>query len=979
MMRLKSASLARDYGALFGTGTLAGLGDATLLERFLARRDEVAFEELLARHGPVVLGICRRWLDDPRDIEDAFQATFLILIRKAAGLRDRNALSCWLYGVALRVVRRARANAMRRHIRERTLVCVPADRARTTEECIEDEALTIVDEEIRRLPENQQLAVILCLKEGYTHEAAARELGWPLGTVKSRIAAARQTLTRRLTRRGLAPSGAMAMLHPGLTLGEPTSAITSDLVRLTLETARESLANSSMPAAGTSATVAGLVREVLRIMLVTRIRSAALVLMALGTLAWAVPTLLSARPAGQEERTASRLQAAPVAAARPSQPPMVDRYGDPLPPGAAMRLGTVRFRQAPSFRHIAYSPDGRLVVTYSGQRRLLVRDATDGKEVRRIDLGIENGGDFDFSPDGTSIIGVGFRLDPGRNAVANQLTIADVATGRPVRRGEWDEQQSVEKVAYAPDGRTIATVSLDGVLRVWDSATLKLLRQDRLIREGNRDTMAFSTGAASRLLAITAREPNIDIWDVAQVRRVRTIANDRAYRPDALVFSPDGKTLAAGVASRGVEIRQWNVGDGTLIRRFQTPKDTQVNDMAFSPDGRALAAIGSGHALVFFDTTTGKPLELLPGIGLADYPLAFSPDGKTLATTGDRQTLHFWDLATGADRLATPEDHQGEVAALSGLADGNTLVSGSRDRTARIWDLATGRSRKSLVHDGWVDSLAVSADGSLLATGSAYPVWGRVRVWNLRTGAPVFDWSIEAAKAGLHMLRGVTISEDGSAVIAALSDGSLRRWDVSTGKERPIARPDLEKLPAGPMPDGLDGVNRAVFSRDGRSVALIGRGYAQVMDVASGARRFKEAATGPCEFAPDGESLAVVREGPGKAFQAGRWQGSSFGTSTITWLDSRTGQVRRQIEIPESLVKALAFSPGGQAIAVGTLLSDPTRGIIRIFRLRDKREIQTIEAPCPWIGALGFTRDGQRIVAGLLDTSIVIWDVRAIE
>ena len=87
MATLKTASLIRDYGALFGTGTLAGLGDGQLLERFITRRDDVAFEELMARHGPVVLGICRRWLDDPRDIEDAFQATFLILVFEGGTLR----------------------------------------------------------------------------------------------------------------------------------------------------------------------------------------------------------------------------------------------------------------------------------------------------------------------------------------------------------------------------------------------------------------------------------------------------------------------------------------------------------------------------------------------------------------------------------------------------------------------------------------------------------------------------------------------------------------------------------------------------------------------------------------------------------------------------------------------------------------------------------------------------------------------------
>jgi len=338
MARLKSASLVRDLGALFGTGTLAGLGDGQLLERFIARRDEVAFEELMARHGPVVLGICRRWLDNPRDIEDAYQATFLILVRKAASLRDRNALSSWLYGVALRVARRARANAERRRVRERPISAEPAGRGRSPQECTGDEVLAIVDEELRRLPEKQQVAVILCLLEGYTHEAAASELGWPLGTVKSRIAAARQTLTRRLTRRGLAPSGVAAILRPGLSRGGPPSSIPPHLVRLTLETARESLAKPWIPTAGASASITSLAREVLRIMLVARLRSAALAVLALGALAWTAPALLSARSA-EKAHAESRPEAAPGAAAPPSQPPRTDRYGDPLPPGAALAPG----------------------------------------------------------------------------------------------------------------------------------------------------------------------------------------------------------------------------------------------------------------------------------------------------------------------------------------------------------------------------------------------------------------------------------------------------------------------------------------------------------------------------------------------------------------------------------------------------------------------------------------------------------------
>jgi WD40 repeat protein len=113
-----------------------------------------------------------------------------------------------------------------------------------------------------------------------------------------------------------------------------------------------------------------------------------------------------------------------------------------------------------------------------------------------------------------------------------------------------------------------------------------------------------------------------------------------------------------------------------------------------------------------------------------------------------------------------------------------------------------------------------------------------------------------------------------------------------------------------------------------------------------------------------------------RRIRAGSWSGSTPVASTITWLDSRTGHVRREIEVADSYVNCLVFSPDGQAIAVGNMLSEPARGIIRIFRLQDKKEIRTIELPSPAVEALAFAPDGQRIVAGLRDTSIVVWDVR---
>lgn len=292
MSRLNSTSMARDFAVLFATGTLANLSDGQLLDQFISHGNEHSFRELIARHGPLVLSICRRSLDDAHDIEDAFQAIFLILVRKAGSLRDRNALSSWLYGVALRVVRRVRKNAMRRRDREQPIAAEPEARAHAGRESMDDEVFAIVDLEIRRLPTNQQAAVILCLLEGYTHEAAATQLGWPLGTVKSRIATARQTLTRRLTQRGVSPSAMAAILRPGLGLPEPGSLVSAHLREIVVEAAAKLRAGSAVLATALPTPSSGLVHEALGMTLASRMPAAVILMMTLTAVALTVPTLL---------------------------------------------------------------------------------------------------------------------------------------------------------------------------------------------------------------------------------------------------------------------------------------------------------------------------------------------------------------------------------------------------------------------------------------------------------------------------------------------------------------------------------------------------------------------------------------------------------------------------------------------------------------------------------------------------------------
>src|SRR5262245_50327437 len=177
-----------------------GHTDALLLEGFLRRREEDAFTALVRRHGPMVLSVCRQVLRDRHDAEDAFQATFLVLVRRAGSIHQPERLGNWLYGVAYRVAARARAVAARRHQRERDGVDLQAPAP--AGDAGGNDLRPILHEELDRLPEKYRVPVVLCYLEGLTNEEAARQLAWPVGTVKGRLARARDVLRGRLARRG---------------------------------------------------------------------------------------------------------------------------------------------------------------------------------------------------------------------------------------------------------------------------------------------------------------------------------------------------------------------------------------------------------------------------------------------------------------------------------------------------------------------------------------------------------------------------------------------------------------------------------------------------------------------------------------------------------------------------------------------------------------------------------------------------------
>jgi RNA polymerase sigma factor (sigma-70 family) len=292
-------------------------GDGQLLEHFIHRRDEAAFAALLRRHGPMVRGVCRRILGNVHDADDAFQATFLVLVRKAESIRPREAVGNWLYGVAYRTALEARRRLTRRHARETALH--PALPASQPVESL-SELGALLDRELSRLGDKYRLPIILCDLEGRSRKEVARHLAIPEGTLSSRLATGRKKLAARLTRLGFAVTAAsLAEL-----LAESTAAASVPLSLLNATT-QAALLTAAGPAAVSgciSATVSTLTEGVMKAMFIAKIKTATLVLCGVAALglgtggvyyqtragAADVPARVSRDEQGQQPRAARAAQ-----------------------------------------------------------------------------------------------------------------------------------------------------------------------------------------------------------------------------------------------------------------------------------------------------------------------------------------------------------------------------------------------------------------------------------------------------------------------------------------------------------------------------------------------------------------------------------------------------------------------------------------------------------------------------------------------
>jgi RNA polymerase sigma factor (sigma-70 family) len=404
--------------------------DAQLLRQFATRQDEAAFAALVRRHGPMVLGLCRRLLRHAQDAEDVFQATFLVLARKAGSVRKGQSVGSFLHGVSWRLARKARAEAARW---ERRQSGEQPESSRPLDSLAADELLEALDEELVRLPERYRAPLVLCHLHDRTQDEAAAELGLSKATLRRRLARARALLLARLKGRGFTSPASLAAALAAASTGE---AVAPALLATSLQ-----LARSLGPADGDALppTVAGLAAHGLRLVAAPKITaavalaaSAALLLLTTGLVAFQVRPP-AARPGEAAEEK-------PL----PGPLPRQDLFGDPLPQGALARLGTLRFRPGWYSAPIAYSLDGKLLAVGAQlweTAPIRLRHMLHGRPEVLV-----------FSPD-SKLLAVG----------GDEVVLQETATGKELLR-----LPGAANLAFSPDQKTLALARHNCVVQLYD-------------------------------------------------------------------------------------------------------------------------------------------------------------------------------------------------------------------------------------------------------------------------------------------------------------------------------------------------------------------------------------------------------------------------------------------------------------------------------------------------------------------------------
>lgn len=569
----------------------------------------------------------------------------------------------------------------------------------------------------------------------------------------------------------------------------------------------------------------------------------------------------------------------------------------------------------------------------------------------------------------------------------------------------------VNAVAFAPDGRTLATGSSDGtvvVQRVADDRSAVSFRLAGRVR-------AVSFSPDGRTLAAASTGGPVRLWDTAG-RRTAAVLPAATTGARAVAFAPDGSTLAVPAADGTV--RLWRTAGDHGPAGSLAGHAGRVDALAWAPDGRTLVSAGADRTVRLWDPAAGGQLAALEGHSDEVLGVAFAPDGRTVATGGVDRTVRLWDV-TGRRATAVLTGHSDDVNGVAFTPDGTTVVSAGGDGTTRLWDVGSGRPTATLAgHTDYVLGVAVDPAGGLLATAGFDQ---SVVLWDLRGGvltsrpfAEVWHaayspdgallataetdrtvrlWDVArrrvvAAFGGYtETVYTVAFSPDGRTLASAGSDGTVRLWDPAAPSARPAVldagsgtvfavafSPDGRTLAAacadgtvrlwdpvrrrqlGVLTGHTDFVNDVAFSPDGRTVVSGGDDLTvRLWDVA-GQRQVAALSghTGAVRgvvFSPDGRTVA-----------------SSGNDGTVRLWDARTHRFEAALSGHTGSARGLAFSPDGR-----TLASSGNDRTVRLWDVAARRPVAALAGHANAVWSVAFSPDGRTVASGSTDGTVRLW------
>jgi RNA polymerase sigma factor (sigma-70 family) len=580
------------------------------VERFVSRKDAVAFELLVRRHGPMVLGVCRRVLRNHADAEDAFQATFLVLARKADTIVPRERVANWLYGVAYRTACKARALAARRRARESQVPEMP-DLPTPEPDSSSLDLQTVLDQELSRLPDKYRVAIVLCDLEGHSGKDVARQMGCPEGTVASRLSRGRALLAKRLTRRGLALSGASLAAHLAQEAGAAT--VPAALVSPTIKAAKLLVAGQGLTTGLVSAKVAAVTEGVLQVMFLRKVSTTLAGLLLLGAVTVTCGVLAGGRPDARAREVQENRDKGKDAPQEPKELATLTGHTD--------RVDS-----------LAFSPgDGKTLASASADGMIRLWDVTRNRNTAILQVGTPVAC-VAFSPDGKTLASGGHD---------SKVKLWDVATANNTAsiQAVADNATIITCVAFSPDGKILASGSENQKIKLWNLAN----RKETATLAGHQGiilSVAFSPDG--KTLASAGGDGTVKLWDVEAGKEIRTLRG-HTNTPEisyvyGVAFSPDGKALAS--SGQDGTVRLWDAATGKNTATLKG--HLLVQSVSFSKDGNTLASGGTDQAVKLWDVATGKNLANLQGHADPVTSVVFSPDGVTLASGSLDKTIRLW-------------------------------------------------------------------------------------------------------------------------------------------------------------------------------------------------------------------------------------------------------------------------------------------------------------------------------------------------